>query len=452
MLPHFKSTWTSSHLYYQASSVKEFVDRAEGIYIWDENGKRYIDGCSGAIICNLGHGDKRVLKAMQDQAEQVCFTYRTQFENRPGHELAGLLAELSAEHLDQVFYVSGGSEAVEAALKLCRQYHFSKGESRHLFISRSPSYHGSTMGALALTGYEPLATPFRGIMQLNPKIPAPYCYRCEYNATYPECELLCATMLETSIIGHGAENIAAFVVEPVSGASVGALPPPPDYFDVIQKICKKYDIMLILDEVMTGFCRTGRFFAYEHWDIEADIVALSKGLASGYMPLGATIARKEIVDQVLDSGGFQHGHTYAGNPLACAVGLAVVKAMIEDDLCGHVQKLEPLFKAKLDALAEKHDCIGQVRGKGFLWALELVMDRESRDPFPPELNAGVKLTRDAYERGLLIYPRRCMSGLMGDHVLVAPPLIITEEQLEEMFDLLDQSLAAVAEQLRESVA
>ncbi len=440
-------TPTTSHLYYQSSVIKPFVDKAKGVYIWDSSGKRYLDGCSGAMICNIGHGDERITDAMNTQASRVAFSYRTQFENEPAHRLAERLANLSAEHLSQVFYVSGGSEAVESAMKLCLQYHYVNGQPRSLFVSRKPSYHGATLGALSLTAYAPLEIPFQSVLNRFPKIPAPYCYRCEYGLEYPSCGLTCAWALERCIQDHGPQNIAAFVAEPVTGASIGALPPPEGYFDVIQSICKRYNVLLVLDEVMTGYGRTGTFFGYEHWDVEADVIALSKGMASGYFPLGGTVCRPELVEKVLATGGFQHGHTYAGNPLACAVGMAVLDVMEEDKLCENVQKLEPYLGAKLRWLGEKHQVVGQVRGKGFLWALELVRDQETREPFDPVLNACLALTEEAFYNGLLVYPRRCINGSRGDHILVAPPLITAKEQIDEIIDMLDAALQRANDRL-----
>lgn len=428
-------------LFYQTRKKLPFIQRADGIHMWDSGGKEYIDACSGAVICNIGYGDRRIEKVIAQQARETFFAYRTQFENWPAVQLAADLVRYSAPHLNRVFYVSGGSEAVESAMKLCRQYFYSRGEgSRYLFISRVPSYHGSTLGALALTSYSPLEIPFRPLVKTYPKIPAPYCYRCAYHAEYPRCDLECARALETTILEQGPENVAAFVVEPIVGASIGALVPPEDYFSVIQETCRKYGIFLILDEVMTGFGRTGKLFAYEHWDIEADMVALSKGMASGYYPLGAMMVRDSIVDEVIRKGGFAHGHTYAGNPMACAVGLEVFRIIREDHLAENSARMGRLLKAGLRDLAKTCEIIGEVRGKGLLLALELVRDRDTREPFPAEKNVNLLLTDEAYDEGLIVYPRRSINGLSGDHVLIAPPLIVKEDEVHEIVDRLDRAL------------
>lgn len=429
-------------LFYQTRKKLPLIEKAHGIYMWDSMGKGYIDGCSGAVITNIGYGNPRINRVVARQAEKTYFAYRLHFENEPAVRLAQKLAEHSAPHLNRVFYVSGGSEAIESAMKLCRQYFYNKGEGcRHKFISRTPSYHGATLGALALTSYAPLEIPFRPLIQAFPKIPAPYCYRCVYHKTYPACNLECAWVLEKAILEEGPKNIAAFVVEPIVGASIGALVPPEDYFEIIQKTCKKYGIFLILDEVMTGFGRTGRLFAYEHWNVVADIVVLSKGMAAGYYPLGAMIAREEIVDEVLSKEGFAHGHTYCGNPMACAVGLEVLNVILENDLPGNAARMGAVLKAGLNELANRHEIIGQVRGRGLLLAIELVRNRDTREPFPTEQNVHFLVVDEAFDEGLIIYPRRPIDGLKGDHFLVAPPLIITEEEVHEVLNRLDRAFA-----------
>lgn len=435
-------------LFYHGRKKLPVVDRAEGIYLWDQDGRKYLDGCSGAVIANIGYGNRRIASAIARQAEKTFFAYRTQFENAPAIGLAERLVERSAPHLKRVFFVSGGSEAIESAIKICRQYFYVKGEgSRYQFISRSPSYHGSTLGALALTSYTPLEAPFRPLLNSHPKIPAPYCYRCFYGMTYPSCGLACARALERVIEEAGPPNVAAFVVEPVGGASTGALPPPDGYFDVIQRICRKYGVLLVLDEVMTGFGRTGKLFAYEHWGIEADVVALSKGMGAGYFPLGAILGRKEIVDGVVGKGGFAHGHTYAGSPMACAVGLEVLRVIEEEHLVGNAAAMGEVLRDGLQVLAGGHEFVGEVRGKGLLLALELVRDRVSREPFPPDREAGLVLTDEAFAEGLIVYPRRPIHGVAGDHVLIAPPLIINEGQVEEILVLLDRALARAGARL-----
>lgn len=435
--------------FYIAKGRLPVVDHAEGIKIWDTDGKAYIDACSGAVIANIGYGHESITDAIQKQAQKTYFAYRLHFESQPILDYSKALVDNSAEHLDRVFFVSGGSEAVESAIKLCRQYFYDSNQgSRHIFISRVPSYHGCTVGTLALTAYAPLEAPFRPLLKSYPKIPAPYCYRCAFNLEYPDCDLKCARELEKTILEQGPENVAGFITEPIGGASTGAIVPPNGYFDIIQETCHKYGVMLILDEVMTGFGRTGKLFAYEHWNIEADIVALSKGMASGYFPLGAILARHSIVNTVLDSGGFKHGHTYAGNPMACAVGLEVLDFIQRHDLCHNARRGGRQLMNGLEALAKRNPVIGQVRGKGLLLGVELVRNPDTKEPFPVDTNAAQLLTDNALKDGLIIYPRRSINGLSGDHVLVAPPLIVTASEVDEILARFEKALETTTRQLK----
>lgn len=439
---YFSEPFNTEYLFYQTRKELPFIDRGEGVYLYDTKGKKYLDGCSGAINTNIGHGNPRILQAIAEQARKVFFSYRTQFENEPAHKLAAKLVHGSAEHLTRVFYVSSGSEAVEAAMKLARQYYFNRGErARYQFISRTPSYHGSTMGALSLTSSAQLELPYRPMLKSYPKIPAPYCFRCPYNKRYPSCNLACAWELETTILEQGADSVIGFVVEPIGGASTGALVPPDDYFDVIQHICKKYDILLILDEVMTGNGRTGAMYAYEHWNVKADIMALSKGLTSGYFPVGAILTTETIVDEMMEKGGFVHGHTLAGNPMGCAVALEVYNVIEEEGLVQNAEKMGRLLKQGLNKLAKRYSIIGQVRGKGLLTAIEFVKPGTKKDIFPPEMGVNHLIADWAFNDGLIVYPRRPINGLRGDHILVAPPLISDKAVIEELLESLDRTLA-----------
>jgi len=439
---HFSEPYKTDYLFYQTRSELPFIDRAEGVYLYDHTGKKYLDGCSGAINTNIGHGNPRILQAIAEQARKVFFSYRTQFENEPAHRLAAKLVHGSAEHLTKVFYVSSGSEAIESAMKLARQYYFNRGQkSRYQFISRTPSYHGSTLGALSLTSSAQLELPFRPMLKSYPKIPSPYCFRCPYNKRYPSCNLACAWELETTILEQGPDSIIGFMVEPIGGASTGALVPPDDYFDVIQHICKKYDILLILDEVMTGMGRTGAMYAYEHWNIKADIIALSKGLTSGYFPVGAILTTDEIVDDMMEKGGFAHGHTLAGNPMGCAVALEVYNVIEDEGLVENSAKMGKLLIQGLNKLAKRYSIIGQVRGKGLLTAIEIVKPGTKKDIFPPEMDVNHLIADWAFKDGLILYPRRPINGLRGDHILIAPPLISDKAVIEELLELLDKTLA-----------
>ena len=424
-----------SRLFYQSRLRRPLLDRAEGIYMWDKTGKRYIDGSSGAMVSNIGHSNPNVLEAMRRQMEKSTFGYRLHFETEASEALADKLAELGPEGLERAFFVSGGSEAVESTLKLARQFAIASGEGqRWKIISRQPSYHGCTLGALAVTGYTPLSAPFEPMMRSMPKIPAPRAYLDGLDAEDPTTGQHYADMLEQKIHEEGPETVLAFIVEPVGGASTGALVPPAGYMQRIREICDRHGVLLIHDEVMSGGGRTGRFFASEHWHGAPDLIALSKGFGAGYMPLGAMLAHERIVETVLDAGGFAHGFTY----------LAVIGEIERLGLLENAAAMGELLKRQLCQLMQRYPFIGDVRGKGLLLAFELVADRDSMEPLAAELKAYEKLVNLAYERGLIIYSRRTRDGIEGDHFLVCPPMIVNAEQIGEIIEKLAASLDDLA--------
>ena len=431
-----------SHLFYQGRQRRPVLDQARGVYMWDVDGRRYIDGSSGAMVCNIGHSNPRVLEAMRRQMERATFGYRLHFETEASEALAARTAALLPAGLDRVFFVSGGSEAVESAMKLARQWALATGQpERWKVVTRMPSYHGSTLGALSITGYDPLTEPFAPMMRAMPRVPAPRAYLDGLDPADPATGRHYAQMLRAAIEAEGPETVLGFIVEPVGGASTGALVPPEGYMEAVAEICRDYGILLILDEVMTGAGRTGAFCAAEHWGIVPDIMVLSKGFAAGYVPLGAMAAQAGIVEAVLDAGGFLHGYTYAGNPLACAAGLAVIEEIERQGLVANAEAMGARLLARLRGLAARYPLIGDVRGKGLLTAVEFVADRESMAPLPPAAAAHAQFVEMAYARGLIVYSRRTRGGHSGDHVLVAPPLIVTEAQVDEIAELLDDTLA-----------
>ncbi|NIY74109.1 aspartate aminotransferase family protein [Thalassospira sp. HF15] len=437
-----------SRLFYQSRSRRPLIDRSEGVYMWDVDGKRYIDASSGAMVSNIGHSDPRVVAAMMKQLEKASFAYRLHFENDAAEDLAVRLAERAPGDLERVFFVSGGSEAVESCLKLARQYALANGEAqRTKIISRFPSYHGATLGALAITGYTPMHAPFAPMMVDQPKIPAPTCYLDRDDLSDHERGIKYANMLEAEIIKQGPETVLGFIMEPVGGAATGALVAPDSYYGRIREICDQYGILLIYDEVMTGAGRTGKYFAAEHWGITPDILAVSKGLAAGYAPLGAMIAPDRIVGPVLDHGGFIHGYTYAGNPLACAAGNAVLDVIDEDNLLENAATNGAALKDELSKLAEDFPMIGDVRGKGLLLAMELVKNRDSMEPLDPKHMAAARLVDIAYDMGLIIYWRRTRGGYRGDHVMVCPPMTITKEQFADILGPLRKALTELQDEL-----
>jgi len=467
-------------LFYQQALDLPTVARAKGVWLEDTDGKRYFDGCSGAVVCSIGHGDERILRAMADQASRVAFAYRTQFESQAAIDLAHALVGRLSQGLERVFYVSGGSEAVEAAIKLARQYHLANGESgRHRVISRFPSYHGSTLGALAATGYTPLNEPFIPMTSEPLYIPAPACHRCPLGLERSTCALACASELERVIEAYGPETISAFLVEPVGGASTGALVPPDGYLAAVTEICRRHGVLTIYDEVMTGVGRTGAFCAYQHWEAptdgasrdgvsgaetsvqlgargsepsvplgaEVDILALSKGLGAGYFPLGAVVCRTEVAEVVLAGGGFAHGHTYAGNPLACAVGHAVLQVVEEDGLIANAAARGSDLLDGMRAIQQGSRIVGHVRGIGLLTAMEFVADPTTFEPFDADLGVYQRITELARDNGLLVYPRRSVGGTRGDHVLLAPPLTITAAEVQELLDRFGDAVSRLERQL-----
>jgi adenosylmethionine-8-amino-7-oxononanoate aminotransferase len=382
---------------------------------------------------------------MKAQMDKAAFAYRLHFENDAAEDLAKLTASLMPKGLDRIFFVSGGSEAIESCLKLARQYAWVTGQrKRWKVISLFPSYHGSTLGATAVTGMRQFTEPFADMIRIMPKIPAATCYLDRDDLTLEERGLRYARRLREEIERQGPETVLAFIMEPVGGASTGALVPPDSWYREIQAICREYGLLLITDEVMTGAGRTGRFLASEHWGLDPDIIAMAKGFAAGYAPLGAMAARREIVDAVLAHGGFAHGYTYAGNPLACAAGNAVLKEVLDRKLVQNAAEKGKQLKDLLAGLMDRYPFIGDVRGKGLLLAFELVADRESMEPLPAGLEAHVRLVEEAYSRGLIIYSRRTRGGMLGDHFMVCPPLIVTDADLDEIVGILVESLDAFA--------
>ncbi|MFD1193693.1 aspartate aminotransferase family protein [Seohaeicola saemankumensis] len=442
-----------SHLFYQTRARRPVLAEARDLHIWDVEGKRYLDGSSGAMVSNIGHSHPHVLAAMRAQMDKSTFGYRLHFETDPSERLAAKTAALMPEGMEKVFFVSGGSEAVESALKIARQYALATGQgSRWKVISRQPSYHGCTLGALAITGYGPLADPFAPMMRVMPKIPAPRAYLDGLDADDPATGAHYAAMLEAEIIAQGADSVLAFIVEPIGGASTGALVPPAGYMQAVREICTRHGVLLIHDEVMCGGGRTGAFLGGDHWGVAPDIIALSKGFGAGYAPLGAMIAHDRIVNPVLDQGGFAHGFTYAGNPLACAAGLAVLEVIEAEGLTANAARIGALLKSRLEGLMDRFPFIGDVRGKGLLLAFELVADRQTMDPLPAELNAYVELVELAYAEGLIIYARRTRDGRAGDHFLVCPPMTATETHVDEIIDKLTAALSAFAPQALRAMA
>jgi adenosylmethionine-8-amino-7-oxononanoate aminotransferase len=426
------------------------VDRGEGIYLYDQAGKRYLDATSGAAVSNLGHSNPRVVATMIEQAQRVTFAYPRFFESEGNVSLANQITALAGDGFDRAFFVSGGSEANESAIKLARQYAVVTGQAeRYKVISRDPSYHGSTMGAMAVTGDSFTESIYGPMMQVMPKIPAPLTYRLPRGQTEAEYVAACSRALEDKIIEEGANTVLAFIMEPIGGLSSGAVVSPASYYKAVRNICTKYGVLLIHDEIMSGAGRSGKFLSSQHWEgSRADIVTLAKGLAAGYTPFGAVIAPNRIVEAVASHGGFVHGHTYFANPFSCAVASAVLDEVVDQGLIERAETMGHYLDEQLRDLQKRSRLIGDVRGKGLLMAIELVADQETKRQLPAELNAPALLTQHGLEQGIALYNRRANRGQFGDFQLISPPLTIDEPQVDELVAGLEKALAGLEQELR----
>jgi adenosylmethionine-8-amino-7-oxononanoate aminotransferase len=418
------------------------IERGEGVYLYDAEGHRYLDASGGAIVANIGHGVREVVEAMADQAARVAYIHPTMFTSQPLETYAQALAEIVPLSDAQFYFLCSGSEAVETAVKLARQAQLVRGEAeRHLVIGRWGSYHGTTLGALAVTGKPAMRNVFMPLLRDMPHIPPPYCYRCPFGLTHPMCELRCAEALEIEIRRVGAGNVAAFIAEPVGGATLGAVMPPPEYWPRIRRICDKYGLLLIADEVMTGFGRTGRWFAIEHWDVVPDVITMGKGTTGGYFPLSITAVRGEWVEAIMAQGDFIHGGTFSHHAVGAAVGLATLHYLQKHELITAVARKGELLGAKLQSGLGELPCVGDIRGIGLMWGVEFVADRATKTPFPPERHFAQRIADTAFEQGLILYPGHgSVDGVAGDHVMIAPPFVITEDQMDELVALLAKAV------------
>lgn len=417
---------------------------SNGCYIFDDSGNRYLDGSGGAAVSCLGHADPEVVQAIQDQTSKMAFAHTGFFSSDPAEELAELLIKYAPGDLDRVYFVSGGSESIEAAIKLARQYHIENGEpNRRHIIARRQSYHGNTLGALAAGGNKWRRDQFEPIL-INVSHIAP-CYeyidKSNQEKTYEYGQRV-AQELEDEILRLGSDTVMAFIVEPVVGATMGAVPAVQGYFKRIEEICKKYGVLLILDEVMCGMGRTGYLYAAEADNISPDILCIAKGLGAGYQPIGAMLCTKKIYDVIGGGTGFfQHGHTYMGHPVACAAGLAVVQAIIDRDLLKSVKQRSAQLLNELKNQFNTHLNVGDIRGRGLFIGLELVKDRDTKKPFDPSLKIAANIKRSAFEAGLICYPMSgTRDGKWGDHILLAPPFIMDEKQVVELVEKVAVSL------------
>lgn len=429
--------------------------RGEGVYVWDADGNKYVDLAGSAAVNFIGHGVPEISAAMAEQAAKLEFVHTSQFTTPVAEEYAEELLAFAGEHFrgGAVYFTCGGSESVETALKLARQYQVEIGEAtRYQILSRQQSYHGSTLGALSVSGNKRRRDMYLPMVREFAHVGMPYCYRCAFDCTEGcrNCGLEYAAELERAIEATRGQ-VAAFIFEPVSGATLGAVVPPPGYLQTVAEICRRHRVLLIADEVMTGMGRTGRDFAVQHWlglgeNPAPDILVTAKGLSSGYAPLGAVIASKKIANAIAEgSGAFLHGFTYNAHPISLAAGHAVLRYLKTKNLVSAADSNRPgtpaaFFKQALESLRDQ-ETVGDVRGIGLLWAIEFVADRPSKRPFPSERNFAGRVAAAALKRGLLVYPMQgSADGTSGDHILLAPPAIITPDQIAWSADQLSASI------------
>lgn len=422
--------------------------RGEGCWIISSDGRRFLDASGQAAVVNIGHGVPEIGRAMAEQSAQIAFAHTSQFHSAPAEKLAARLLAIAPPNFrngGRVYFTSGGSEATETAIKLARQYHLETGQkNRYRVLSRNQSYHGSTLGAMSVSGNVARRAPYAPLIPEWGHIAPCFCYHCPFEKTFPQCQLACADDLEVYLLEHEADEAAAFIFEPVVGATLGAAVPPEGYAARIAEICRKNGILLIADEVMTGMGRTGKPFAVQHWGIEPDIILVGKGVASGYAPLGAVLVSARVVEGFeRGSGAFMHGFTYQAHPVCTAAGNAVFDYLEAHKL---FDRVNPAGKNLRDALSslQTHRNIGDVRGLGLLLGVEFVKDKSSREPFPKSDNVAERIREAALSEGVLTYPTQgCYDGQRGDHILLAPPFTISPEESALIAGALQSALTKV---------
>jgi adenosylmethionine-8-amino-7-oxononanoate aminotransferase len=418
----------------------------EGCWIIAADGRRFLDAAGQAAVVNIGHGVPEIGRAMAEQSSQIAFAHTSQFHTAPAEKLAERLLAMAPANFrngGRVYFTSGGSEATETAIKLARQFHLENGQKdRYRVLSRRQSYHGSTLGAMSVSGNVARRAPYEPLIAEWGHIAPCFCYHCPFEKTFPQCELACAGDLQTLLAQNQKVDAAAFIFEPVVGATLGAAVPPEGYAARIAEICCDNGILLIADEVMTGMGRTGKPFALQHWGLEPDMILVGKGIASGYAPLGAVLVSARVVEAfACGSGSFMHGFTYQAHPVTTAAGNAVLDYLEAHHLFERVNSAGQELRAALSAL-QTHPHIGDVRGLGLLLGVEFVKDKVTRDPFPREQNIAEKIRQACLEENVLVYPTQgCVDGIRGDHLLLAPPFTISPQESALIARALQSALA-----------
>lgn len=427
-----KNFWKDPAVYKQGS----------GIYITDVDGKQYIDGMAGIFAVNSGYGNQDIVKAIKKQLDSLNFQNPLGATNNVALELVDVLGEIMPEGLKSVKPLNSGSEAIESAMKMARQYYKLTGKpDKFKFISRYGSWHGSTFGVLSISGYRKNKVPFEPLLQGCLHVLPPYCYQCPYSQSFPGCNVLCARILEKIIASEGPETVAGVVISPVDIR--GVITAPFGYFKIIREICDRFDVMLILDEVITGFGRLGRMFGFELYDVVPDMLCLAKAISGGYGPASAMIARDKIAEVFWNNeeedSAFKNGHTFGGNPISSAAVIANIRYIQKHDLPGRANQLGQIVKKRLEEL-KKYPIVGDVRGEGLLWGIEFVADRETRKPFDSSIAPGIKIKKACRDRGLLIRAE-------NDWLAFGPPLVILDSELDKLLQILEESIAAVSREI-----
>jgi adenosylmethionine-8-amino-7-oxononanoate aminotransferase len=420
--------------------------RGKGVYLYDQTGREYLDAVGGISVVNIGHGVQEVIDAMRAQAERVAFVHGGSFANEPAMALAQELARWAPPSMGRVLLLSGGSEATETAMKLAHQYHLERGKpSKSRIVSRWISYHGNTIGALSMSGRTAWRKEFTPYLQNFPKIHPPYCYRCPYGQRYPGCGIACAEDLERVITLEGADDIAAFIAEPVIGTSAAGVTPPPEYYPRIREICDKHDVLFIADEVITGVGRSGKNFAIEHWGVVPDMITTAKALSSGYIPLAAVILHEKVYQAIAQgSGHMTQGFTFSGHPLCASVGLAVLKYIQAHDLVAHAGRIGRTLLERLTTL-KRYPIVGDVRGTGLIQGVEFVADQATKRPFPPAAGVTRRIVEECLRAGVMVVPGMggMIDGVAGDHIQISPPYIFSEANVEQLVAALEQAIQVV---------
>ena len=442
----------ATHVFHRApKTTMPSAVKGDGIYIIDQDGKRYLDGSGGAAVSCLGHSDPDVTAAIKGQLDQIAFAHSGFFTSPPAEELADYLVARAPAGMRAAYFVSGGSEAVEAAMKMARQYHLERNDpSRSRFIARRQSYHGNTLGALSVGGNLWRREPYKEMLMPVSHIAPCYPYRdMRDGESEAEYGRRVADELEAEILRLGPRTVAAFIAETVGGATAGVLAPVPGYFKRIREICDKYGVLMILDEVMCGMGRTGTLFACEQDGVAPDIICIAKGLGAGYQPIGATLVSGEVYRAFKDgSGAFQHGHTYMGHPMACAAALAVQRKVRDANLLDNVNAMGAVLVDRLHDRLDNHPHVGDIRGRGLFLGIELVVDRATKETLDPTLKIHARVKKAAFQRGLICYPAGgTADGVRGDHILLAPPFIIDMTQVKDLVELLGESIDATLKEV-----